>query len=148
LFETSSTGKRSFAIRYKGNAGAKGVIATAEALVEAAPTAIGVAENKEWAATATIGVAETNEWAAISANWRENAVIACQSTLIATDFSVVAVAIAAKWAGIFSGWGATATIATAKAAIAGANSIHWVGENPQFAAIWHIGPDGCSIASV
>jgi hypothetical protein len=165
--------KGKFAVKHKGNAEADGAIATGEALVGTATAAIGVAETEEGAAIAAIGVAETKESAAISIYSGENAasaaeemenasqfveicpqptafawqrvVIAWQSTLIAADFSAGAVAMVAKGAGIFSDWGATVAIATAKAAIAAANTVLWVGENPQFTAIWHIGPDGCSI---
>jgi hypothetical protein len=77
----------------------------------------------------------------------ENAMIAWQSAVIATDFYAVAVAIISKGAGILSNWRATAAIAPAKAAIAVPNTVDGLGENPQFTAIWHVGPDGCFISS-
>jgi hypothetical protein len=73
------------------------------------------------------------------------AVISWQWAVIAADFSAGWVAIAAKRAGIFSDWEATVAIATPTAPIAVPNAVPWVGENPQFMAIWHIGPDGCFI---
>jgi hypothetical protein len=151
-------------------------IGAAETEEWGATAAIGVAETKGWAAISVysgenvaIAAEETENASRFVENclqsaafsW-QSAVISWQSTLIAADFSAGWVAIAAKGAGIFSDWEATieiatqiaaigvpkTAIATANAAIAGANAVPWVGENPQFMAIWHIGPDRCFIPRV
>jgi len=66
LFETLSTGKTKFVVKYRGSAEGEGAIATGEALVGTA--------------TAAIGVAETKESAAISVYLGENAAIAAEET--------------------------------------------------------------------
>ena len=65
LFETTSTGKRKFAVKYEESAEAEDAISTAEALIGVATAAIGVAETEESAATTAIGVAETKNWTSI-----------------------------------------------------------------------------------